>query len=492
MSSVFDAVETWSGEEMSEVARWRQVSPSDHLRLTAARQPNKEAVRFNGSTLTWGDVDAMANRAATGLLALGAKPNAPIGLLADNSPETLAIVYGASRVGIPFIPLNSRLTKNEVEWQLNDVRAAHFVSAEGDWSVDQVMAAGADKDAGVVVSPNSAFWIRFSSGTTGKPKAIMSTQAAAAALFDGLAREVGYTPSSVGLVCAPLAHAAMGIAAAMVSVGATIVIEPGFNKDRLWEACDEEGVTDVFMVPSMFAMTMESPGRGDTIETFLSMGSVFPVELRKRVAARFPGAGIFNVYGGTEFGAATVLRPEDAIERPDSIGLARFHTSVRVMDDAGNELPPGNIGQLYFQGPNVCSAWVGSVRPSPGTVSGQWVSAGDLGWKDEEGYFYIADRRDDLIISGGFNVYPREVESVLETVDGVQEVAVVAADHPEWGQQVVAFISGKASVEELDAVARRELAGYKVPRRYEFVDEMPRNASGKLLRRVLRDQIPPS
>lgn len=487
LPSVLEAP-SWNGETASSGARWRTATPSDHLRLTAARQPHKEGVRFQGTSLSWGEIDAMANRAASGFLALGARPGSIVGVLADNTPETLALVYGASRAGITFVPFNARLTKAEIEWQLADVKADNFVSNTGDgWTVSQVLNAGTEKDPGVDVDPMGYFWIRFTSGTTGKPKAVATTQIAAAALFEGLAREIDYTPEDVGLVNAPLAHAAIGPAAAHLYLGATLVIEPGFDKDKVWLTCDEQQISHVLMVPTMFAMALDAPGTGDSLKGLFSMGSVFPPELRKRVNARFPKARLYDAYGGTEFGACTVLRPEEAVTRPSSVGLPRFGAQVRVLDPEGNEVPSGEIGQIYVQGPTLCRAWVGSVPPSPGTIRGEWVSAGDLGWRDDEGFLFIADRRDDLIISGGFNVYPREVETVLEGVAGVREVAVVGVPHPEWGQQVVAYVTGTVSQDDLDAAARKELAGYKVPRRYEFVEDLPRNASGKLLRRVLRE-----
>lgn len=441
--------------------------------------------------MTWQELDTIANRAATGLLALGARPDDVVGLLADNSAETLAMVYGASRAGVTWVPLSPRLTRAEVQWQLGDVSATRLVSSngEGGWSVADVLAKGTDTGPDDPADPHGYFWIRFTSGTTGRPKAVATTQQASAALFTGLATELGCVPEGTLLVNAPIAHAAIGLAAGQVAVGGSMVIEPGFDKDRVWISCDEHRITHLFMVPTMLTMALDSPGHGDSIEAILSMASAFSVTLKQRVRDRFPKAGIYDAYGGSEFGAATMLRPSEMRDRPSSVGLPRFGCRIKILDDQGRELPPGEIGQIYLQGPMLCSAWVGSVQPSPGTVRGEWLSAGDLGYKDEQGYLYIADRRDDLIVSGGLNVYPGEVEGTLERVEGVREIAVIGVPHPEWGHQVVAVVVGDATVESLDRHCRAELAGYKVPRRYEYVDEMPRNASGKLLRRVLRDRF---
>jgi acyl-CoA synthetase (AMP-forming)/AMP-acid ligase II len=351
-----------------------------------------------------------------------------------------------------------------------------------------VFAAGRDSDPEIDVDEDAFFHVRFTSGTTGKPKGIAATNRAITTMHLYVALELEYSPLDVALVNAPLAHASFHIAAGTVAVGGTIVLQRSFDPSTVWLACDEHRVTHAFMVPTMFALAVDQPGSGSSIRQFLSMASAFPLALKEKMAERFPQADLFEMYGATELGLCTVLRPEDSHAKGHTVGRPAFGYRVRVLDPDGAEVPAGEIGEIYVQGPSTCHGYVGSVPPSPTAVRDGWLSVGDLGSLDADGFLRVADRRSDLIISGGLNVYPAEVEDTLMRAAGVREVAVIGVPDPVWGQQVVAVLVGSADAEALTAHCRAALAGYKVPRRIEFVDELPKNATGKVLRRELREQ----
>lgn len=352
-----------------------------------------------------------------------------------------------------------------------------------------VFAAGHDGDPGIEVDEDAFFHTRFTSGTTGKPKCIATTNRSIAYMHQLVAVELGYRPTDVALVNAPLAHASFHVAAGTVAVGGTLVLQRAFDPRTVWQDCDRHAVTHTFMVPTMFAMAADQPGSGASIRQFLSMASAFPLALKERLAARFPQAELFEIYGATELGLCTVLRPEDSALKGHTMGRPGFGYRVRVLGEDGHDLPAGEIGEIYVQGPSTCHGFVGSVGPSPTAIRDGWLSVGDLGSLDADGFLAIADRRSDLIISGGLNVYPAEVEDALLRVAGVREVAVIGLPDPVWGQQVVAVVVGDATPGAIEAYCREHLSSYKAPRRVEFVDELPKSATGKVQRRDLRDRF---
>lgn len=482
------AVAGWDRAAGEPVPVARRLVPHRLLAVTAARVPNKEALRFEDRILTYAELDALANRAANGLLAKGARPGDAVAVLAGNEAETMALIYGLNRAGLSIVPLNPRNSADEIAFQIDDAKATAMVGGDG-WSMSDVLAAGHDADPGIDVDEDAFFHTRFTSGTTGKPKCIATTNRSIANMHQLVAMELSYRATDVALVNAPLAHASFHIAAGTVAVGGTLVLQRGFDPRTVWEDCDRHGVTHVFMVPTMFAMAADQAGSGASIRQFLSMASAFPLALKEKLATRFPQAELFEMYGATELGLCTVLRPEDSLAKGHTVGQAGFGYRVRVLDENGADLPPGEIGEIYVQGPSTCHGFVGSVGPSPTAIRDGWLSVGDLGSLDADGFLAIADRRSDLIISGGLNVYPAEVEDAVLHVDGVREVAVIGLPHEVWGQQVVAVVVGDTTSEAIEAYCREHLSSYKVPRRIEFVDELPKSATGKVQRRDLRDQF---
>ena len=303
------------------------------------------------------------------------------------------------------------------------------------------------------------------------------------------ALEVGYTPNDIVLVNAPVAHAAFHFAASHVAVGATMILHAAFNPTTVWEDVDRNQISHMFMVPTMFAMALDSPGSGASLKALVSTASTLSPAVKERLAARFPGAGLFEMYGATELGLCTLLRPEEHESHSQSVGRGAFGYRLRILDPVGGACAPGAIGEIFVQGPSMCHSYVGSVPPRAGSVQDGWLSVGDLGSLDADGYLTIAERRDDLVISGGLNVYPAEVEDVLIRIEGVREVAVIGVPDDTWGQRVVAVVAGDALASDIDSRARAALAGYKVPRRIEYVDELPKGPTGKVLRRVLRERF---
>lgn len=452
--------------------------------------PTQVAIKFDGREITYAELDEMANRAANGILATGSRPGDVVALRAHNAPETLAVFYGLARAGITILPINPRLTREEVIWQMADVEATKLIDDDGlgDLRSIEVIAGAGSTPCDVDVDRDAYLTVRFTSGTTGRPKAVAMTHDSTAYMFEALALELSLQPSDVTLVTAPIAHAAIAMAASTIVTRGTIVLEKGFDPALVWRTCDQHGVTFVFMVPTMFALSLDKPGDGSSIRTLLSMASIFTPTLMGRVKARFPNARLLDAYAGTELGTATLLRYDDHPKKSASVGRPAFGCRVRILDGAGTELPRGEIGTIYVQGRPLAAAFVGSQSPEPGTTRDGFLTVGDLGYMDTDGFLFLVDRRTDLIVTGGFNVYPSEVENVLQSHEGVETVAVIGLPDDTWGSIVTAVVQGTAPQEELEALCRERLANYKAPRRFEYVDALPVNPSGKVLKRELRDR----
>jgi acyl-CoA synthetase (AMP-forming)/AMP-acid ligase II len=480
----------WDLDAQGKVPSWRRGLVDNQLAATVARIPNGIAIVAGDRQVTWAELDDMATRAANGILAAGARPRDVVGLRAHNAPETLAAFYGLARAGITVLPMSPRLVGAELSWQLGDVDAVKLIDDDGlgDVTVAELVAAGSSTPVDVEVDPQDYIWVRFTSGTTGRPKAVATTHDSAAFMWEALAHELQCGPTEVTLVTAPIAHAALAPACCTVLTGGTMVVEPGFDGRTVWETVDRHGVTLVFMVPTMFALSLDSPGSGASIRTILSMASIFTPSLMAKVKGRFPQARLLDGYAGTELGLATLLRYDENPDKAASVGRPAFGNKVKILDDDGNEVPRGEVGTIYLQGRPLCAAFVGSQPPSPNTTRDGFLTVGDLGYVDDDGFLFLVDRRTDLIITGGFNVYPSEVENVIQTHPGVRTVAVVGVPDETWGNIVTAVIEGTAPREELEVLCREKLAGYKVPRRWEYVDALPLNASGKVLKRELRQR----
>ena len=331
-------VDGWDEVQPGTLPPWRRLLTHQFLNITASRLPRKEAVRFEDRSITYEELDAFTNRAANGLLALGARPGDVVGLIAPNEPETLALIYGMNRAGISVLPLNPRNTADEIAFQVADAGAGLVIAPTGTTTAD-VLTRGGETWPDVEPDEDRFFHVRFSSGTTGRPKAIASTNRAVATMHLQVALELGYAQPDVALVNAPLAHASFHLAASHVAVGATIVLQRQFDSATVWLDCDQHQVTHAFMVPTMFAMSIDQPGSGASLQGFLVMSAVFPLALKQKVLARFPQAKLYESYGATELGMCTLLRPEDLTAKAATVGQPHFGYRIRVLDDDGRDVP---------------------------------------------------------------------------------------------------------------------------------------------------------
>lgn len=485
----------------------------------ARLRPDAPAIVFDDETTTWREYDEQVDRWAHALRAAGVTGGDRVGLYMHNRPEFLYVFFATVRLGAIVVPVNHFLSPREVTYTLEH-SGARVVVTDGDFGavVDEVTpnlaiehwlsAANPPPEVSEGARPepiavraglDDPAVILYTSGTTGRPKGAVTTHGNI--LFSTLqwAIQVRHAPGDVHICHFPLAFTGGTMSAAMPAVhcGVTMILDRAFDPGRTLAAIERYRIPFVAGVPTMWKAMLDHPRFADTDLSSLQLGFIgaAPVPLPLIEAWQARGVPFAQAYALTEGNGLGLYLPPDDIERKlGSCGVSLLYSEGRVVDDAGAECAPGQVGELVLRGPVVFAGYWNDPDETARTLVDGWLHTGDLATRDHEGYFTIVDRKKDLIISGGLNVYPAEVESVLFGVDGVREVAVVGAPHDTWGEEVVAVVAGSADLteERVLAEARRGLAAYKVPKRVLFADELPKTMSGKIRRRdVLADLVPP-
>jgi long-chain acyl-CoA synthetase len=491
---------------------------ADIVRRHAATRPDDEALVCEDTRLSWGRLDEHSSRVANALLAEGVRRGDRVGVLAKNTAEFFEVAFGAAKIGAVTAGLNWRLAAPELAQVLDDCApSALFVDAEaaalvGD-GVARLIRFGSAYDAwrdsadasdpGVPVSGSDLAYMLYSSGTTGVPKGVTITHENLS-FSERMAGE-GFRmgPDTVHLCPGPQFHiAGAGTGLMAMFFGARTIVLRELVPDRLLEIIERERVTHAFMVPAIIQLVIDSPAlaaRDISSLRQVSYGAAPMTEALLRRAIGALGCGFLGVYGLTETaGTVVTLDPQDHDPDGDRVGLLRSvgkplpWIELKVADPAtGGELGSGEVGEIWVRsGQNTPGYWrqpevTGSVIDADG-----WLRTGDGAFRDQEGYVFLKDRIKDMIISGGENVYPAEVENALAEHPGVAEVAVIGVPHAKWGETVKAIVvlrPGESADEEgIRRFARERIAAYKCPTSVEFIAELPRNPSGKVLKKDLR------
>ncbi|HLF76058.1 MAG TPA: o-succinylbenzoate--CoA ligase [Dehalococcoidia bacterium] len=490
-------------------------STPDWLRQRAEAMPNRLALLTADSRLTFSQLDAAADYTAT-RLAAGIRPKQVVALLAGNSAAYVQAVHAIARIGAILLPLNTRLSSAEITWQLGDAGARCVLIDEANEQVaGQIsrelpdlklislsdLAATPDafspsprkeRGSGREVALDALQAIVYTSGTTGQPKGAMLTFGNQLWSAFASALNLGLLPDDRWLACLPLFHVG-GLAILLRSAiyGTAAIVHESFDPGRVNRAIDEDGVTIISVVANMLQRMLD--GRGATpypasLRCVLLGGGPAPQPLLERCAAL--AVPVVQTYGLTEAASqVATLAPDDALARLGSAGKPLFGTELRIVGADGQPCAAGEAGEILVKGPTVCAGYLKRPDETARALRDGWLHTGDAGYRDEEGYLYVLDRRDDLIVSGGENVYPAEIEAALLAHEAVLEAGVYGAPDEGWGRVPVAVVvlrtGAVVSSEELMAFCRTRLAAYKAPKRVEFTDALPRNAAGKLLRREL-------
>lgn len=505
---------------------------ADYLSAYAATLATKAAViddRPGSEPVTWSfaHLDRRANQIAALLTDLGARPGSSVAWCGPNSATVIAVAHALRRVGLTGVPLNYRLTPDEAAYVV-DNSDAEVVVVDAEYAAlidairprtprvsDVVVFGGgpgtdADLDArldgypegGAGEPPGGGATMIYTSGTTGRPKGALRREGGAS-LIAGLVGLIGYGGDDVYLTTGPLYHSGPGGFAMLAhALGNTIVVQRRFDPEDWLRLVDTHRVTTTFTAPTPIRMVCSlAPGVKDgydrsSMRRCIANAAPWTLALKKQYMADFPPDSLWEVYGSTELGVDTVLGPADHLRKPGSCGLPAPGIDIKLFDGGGREIvAPYQPGELYVRSAGAFETYHKAQDKYREASRGDYHTVGDIAYRDEDGYYYIADRKSDMIITGGMNVYPAEVEAALDACPDVFEVAVFGIPDDQWGESVVAVVvpahPGVGEAEVVD-YARAHLAGYKVPRRVVFTDQLPKTGSGKVLKRELRRRYAPA
>ncbi|QPR68038.1 long-chain fatty acid--CoA ligase [Lysinibacillus macroides] len=490
---------------------------TDILENYAVQQPKAMATIYNGNKLSYHEFYERVERFAAYLQQQDYQKDDVIALYTLNSDLFLIAYLGVQLAGFVVMPINTKLAAPEVEFIVNHSEAKGLIYDERieetfkDISYEfqhaislQEMTAIIEQDQGVrkavQLAPHDTAVVMYTSGTTGKPKGVMLTHQNIAATACIWSESMQMSNKDRMFICTPLFHCA-GLhvfAMPMFYQGGTVIIEEAFTPTKTLAQIATTAATIFFGVPSMYTIILNTPGFKEHSLHHLRLlcygAAPMPYELVKQIKEAFPNVKVQNLYGQTENSpAATSLLDSDALTKIGSVGKPLAQTEVWVVDSEGNPVPAGEVGEICVKGPQVMKGYLRNPEETARTVKNGWLYSGDLGRFDKEGYLYIVDRKKDLIIRGGENIYPIEVEEVLYQIPEVLEAAVVGLPHEVYGEVPKAYVvlkEGK-SIEETTILSycQTQLAKYKVPYEIEFLAELPRNASGKVLKHTLRPKV---
>jgi acyl-CoA synthetase (AMP-forming)/AMP-acid ligase II len=498
----------------------------DLLAAHAERHPDKPALIEGDRVWSWSRLVASRNRLGNSLLALGLGPGENVIVYAANSIEHYLAGTGARAAGLIPAPMNHRLVAEEVAYILDHSDAtAVFVSDQfvpvveeiragarkvrrfilmgetrRDWAehLDDLLARGSP--APVALPAGAAFGASmiYTGGTTGRPRGALRRSVDPQGLMDTLRAMDLLDPDHVHLVAGPMYHSAPGgLAFYAHIVGATVDIMPRFDAERALAEIDRRRCSSTFMAPTLLKRITDLPApvraRYDvrSMRAIIMAAAPCPMSVKEAVT-RYFGPVLYEFYGSSELGVNTILRPEDVLRKPGSCGRAAPGREIALLDDDGHFVPVGEPGELHVKKfPGILDEYYKDPEATARLRRGDWYSVGDVAYMDADGFYYICDRKRDMIISAGVNIYPAEIEDALHRHPDVQDVAVFGVPDEEWGERVHAAIQprpgARPSAEDVIAFARQHLAGYKVPREVTFHDDFPRDHAGKLLKRVLRE-----
>ncbi|ANU23889.1 fatty acid--CoA ligase family protein [Planococcus donghaensis] len=503
----------------------------------AEQNPAKAAYSFMGQDTSYGEFDQKVALFAGALKDLGVEKGDHVAFLLGNTPHFLISLYATMRLGATAVPVNPIYTPDEIAYIVNNsdakvvvaldmllplIEKAHvalpavasYVICETDPTTPEKMAQLPEAVKGKIHSftklltnstANSEFAeveaddtavILYTSGTTGKPKGAMLTHQNlhSNARDVGAYLQIGETDRVVATL--PVFHvfALTVVVNAPLLQGATIILVPRFNPKEVFEAIKASKATVFAGVPTMFNFMNQlpdvDPADFATVRLAVSGGSAMPVALLHSFEDKF-NVRISEGYGLSEASPVTCFNPIDRERKAGSIGTSIINVENKVVNELGEEVAVNEVGELIVRGPNVMRGYYKMPEETAAAIRDGWLYTGDLARVDEEGYFYIVDRKKDMIIVGGYNVYPREIEEVLFAHPAILEAAVVGLPDPDFGEEVNAYVVLKdstVSIEDLKDYCAEHLAKYKVPRQFEVLEELPKNTTGKILRRSLKDQ----
>jgi fatty-acyl-CoA synthase len=499
-----------------------------HARLT----PAKLGARDSKRSLSFAAWHERASRLGAGLLGMGLRKGDRVAVVAYNGVEWMEMYVGMARAGLVVVPVNFRLTGPEIAYILGDAEVAAVIAGpefcatldgiRGELKVpganyvvidaragagwrryEDVVQAGQAAQVFEPVGAEDMCALMYTSGTTGRPKGVIRRHGGSTLIALATALEMGFTRDDTALLVMPLCHAnSLYFGTTFIHMGGSIIVDDrrSFDPEALLATLAQERVTFTSLVPTHYIMVLSLPPevkqRHDVSTVGKLMISSAPARKDTKLAIldHFRNGQLYELYGSTEAGWVTLLRPDEQIERLGSVGREWAGSgAIRLLDESGHEVPDGEVGELFSRTSYVFDGYWKNPAKTAEAFNGDWCSVGDMARRDAHGYIWLVDRKSNMIISGGENIYPSEVEGVLGSHPKVKDVAVIGVPHDKWGEAVQAVVvlhDGQSSTaQELRDWCKQHLAGFKCPAEVRFISEadMPRTATGKILHRKLRD-----
>jgi len=503
------------------------------LKVNAKKFPSTVALRDRDRSLDYPQLNGRVNRLAHALLSLGLNKGDKVAVLLENSIEIVELYLATAKTGLVIVPVNFRLVPAEVEYVVRDSDARAFIvhdqftptvdairsslrnigpncyvvvgdETDGYRDYEGFMSARSEDEPTTTVGPEDTWILIYTSGTTGKPKGVVRSHASHIAFYLINAVDFGFDEHDICLNVMPLCHInSTFFTFTFTYIGGSAYIHPArsFQPSEILRIIEREKITFISLIPTHYSLLLNRPEEApapdvSSIRKLLCSSAPVRKTMKMEIMDFFPGVELYEAYGSTEAGIVTVLKPADQIRKLGSIGFESLGTDlVKILDEQGNEVGVGQIGELYSRGPMLFDEYYKLPEKTASSFRGEWFSAGDMATRDEDGFYQIIDRKDNLIITGGEHVYPSEVEKAIGSHPGVLDVAVVGLPHHKWGEAVTAFVipkseSGALMEEEIQALCRHRMASFKRPQTVHLIceDEMPRTASGKILHRALRER----
>lgn len=491
------------------------------LNRSAIHFPDSIAYMYGDQCVTYEKLNQLVNQFAAGMSAQGISKGDGVALLLGNSPEFLIAYYGILRLGAFVVPINPLFTKDEISYILENSQVKAVIAHESieptlselkkqlvnlnlviyteadkqEWTWEHLMESSTSVSESPFVDQEDLAVILYTSGTTGKPKGAMLTHRNLASNADSISKLLELDENDRVVAVLPMFHVfCMTVCLnASIACGSTVLIQSKFSPVDVVDTIQKRNATIFAGVPTMYNFINQLPEalseHFKSIRICISGGASIPVELLQKFESKF-NVPILEGYGLSETAPLVAINPLKGIRKPGSIGRNIPAVQSKVVDIFGDELPRGEVGELVVQGPNVMKGYLGMPEATLATFKDGWFYTGDLATMDEDGYIYIVDRKKDMIIVGGYNIYPREVEEVLYQHPAVVEAAVVGVPNKEYGESVKAYVVVKdeqLTENDLIQFCKDKLVKYKLPKYVEFCNELPKNSTGKILRRELRE-----
>jgi len=483
---------------------------ADRLHSTAARLGGRAVITLDEAVLTYGVLEQLTARVATLLRRRGIGVGDRVAVMLPNVPEFAAVYYGVLRIGAVVVPLDPLLRKREIAAYVGDCGARLLIAWHAFAETAEAGTAGTRADCFFVVpdefrrllrglpaeaeitprADGDTAVIHYTAGTTGRAKGIELTHGNLGGNAATVARMHGLGVDDVVLGALPLYHSFGQTCSlnATVHAGARLTLMRRFEAGRALEVIRRDGVTVFQGVPTMYIALLDHPGASDMslLRVCVSGGAPLPLDVLRAFEARF-GCPIVEGYGLSETSAVAATNRSGHGRRPGSVGWPVRGIEMRVVNEDGHEVASGEVGEIVVRGPNVMKGYWNNPAATSEAIRDGWFHTGDLGKVDGDGFFFLVDRRRDVIIRGGYTVYPREVEEVLYEHPAVRQAAVIGVPHPELGEEIAAVVALRAPVdaETLRAFVKERVAAYKYPRHVSFADELPVSPTGKILKRAI-------